>query len=328
MGGIVPGWKWRWTRRITQSLAILAIVVTPFLGGWQRVDRSWLAAWDARGWDLPGAVMERLPVGTPAERAYQALQFIGGGTAGDYISIAAIDPVAGAVAFARTSRTLPVLIAWLIPIFLALLAGRVFCGWFCPFGTLARAIRALQARLPWHPRAFEIPHRRPVRWILLAVAVGGGALGADLLTFAVLPHALIQQTAYGAWLLGGGGAVLGSLAGLVLAGFVFGPTTYCAALCPTGAALSLVGRARLFHVGQETPRDCGHGCHLCDNACWLQLHPSTGDPGPDCDACTRCFSVCPRTNLRVGRGPSARPAALALIAGLGLIFVAGPAFAA
>jgi ferredoxin len=105
------------------------------------------------------------------------------------------------------------------------------------------------------------------------------------------------------------------LLGLLLAGLVFGPTAYCASLCPTGAALSFFGRRRLVRLALGEPTACGQRCGLCANACWLQLDPSSGDPGPDCDLCTRCFASCPRTNLvvRFGR-PTARGLAGLLLA--------------
>ncbi|MDH3604437.1 MAG: hypothetical protein OEU26_32935 [Candidatus Tectomicrobia bacterium] len=107
------------------------------------------------------------------------------------------------------------------------------------------------------------------------------------------------------WLLGGGGAVLAVLLGLLAAGVIIEPTSYCAALCPTGAALSLLGRARPVQLTIAEPLACGRRCQLCDEACWLHLDPASGDPGPDCDLCMRCVSVCPRSNLRFKVGKTA-----------------------
>ncbi len=115
----------------------------------------------------------------------------------------------------------------------------------------------------------------------------------------------MQQSVYAAWLLGGGSVVLAVFGGLVLAGLVFGPTTYCAALCPTGAALGLVAHKRVVRLQIAEPASCGPKCENCDRACWLALDPASGDPGPDCDLCARCVQACPQQNLAIGlgRGP-------------------------
>lgn len=299
---IQPGRGWRWTRHLTQTIALLVLAIAPFLGGWQRLDRSNLGAWDGRGWDLPAWLMARLPLGDTPASAYAANRVLGGGAAIDYVGLPITDPVGGLVALLTPGWSIALALAWTIPILLALVFGRVFCGWLCPFGVLARASDALLERLPWRPPARAIPLRRPVRWAVLALTLFAGVLGAQTALYVLLPHVLVQQTAYACWLMGGGGAVFGWLLGLLAAGLLLGPTTYCAAVCPTGAALALTARRRPFGVFIDAPNDCGPKCNLCTRACWLQLDPATGDPGPDCDACARCFGPCPRGNLRVGFG--------------------------
>jgi hypothetical protein len=325
LGAHAPAGKWRWARRFTQLLAFVAIGVAPFLGGWQRLDRNYLSAWDGHGWDLPAALLDRLPLGDAPRRAYEVNEVLGGGLAGRYAGIAAVDPVAGILAFFASGAPLRFAIAWLIPVVLGMLAGRAFCGWFCPFGTLSRALEGLLDRLPLRPPRWRVPERRGLRWVLLVTAVGLGVVSSQSLLYFLLPHLLVQQSGYALWLMSGGGAALGWLAGLVAAGIVFGPTTYCATLCPTGAALSLPSRAgvRLVRIAITEPKRCGSHCELCTHACWLSLDPASGDPGPDCDGCARCFDVCPRANLRIGisRGSRAVAAAAAAL----LFSIAGDA---
>ena len=297
---IAPGWKWRGLRRLTQSATILAILVSPLLGGWQRLDRTRMATWQRGGSELPGDLAEHLPLGEAARRAHRANRWLGGGLGVEAFGIPAADPVAGTFALLRTTATPKAWLAVGLPVLLALLAGRVFCGWFCPFGILARGLGRLLDRLRW--RRFRIPDSRPVRWLVLAAALGAGLVGSHALLYLSLPHLLVQQTVYSAWLLGGGSAVLGVLIGLLIAAALFGPTTYCAAICPTGALLAGLGRWRPARLRIARAQDCGLQCTQCDRACWLQLHPTTGDPGPDCDLCARCVGACPRSNLRVGLG--------------------------
>lgn len=308
-GGVRPGLGWRWARRLTQAVTLVAIVVAPLLGGWQRLDRAEMASWGSEGRELPAAVRERLPLGQAPSRAHERNRLLGGGAAADWLSIPIVDPVAGAVALTVSPATARGLLAVALPLLLALVGGRVFCGWFCPFGVVARALDRLVARLPL--RRFAVPDRRPVRWLLLAGVLVASLLGVHLLLYLLLPHLLVQQSVYAAWLLGGGSAVVAVLLGLVVAGLILGPTTYCAAICPTGAALALAGSRRVVRLRIAEPAGCGPRCDRCDRACWLQLDPASGDPGPDCDLCARCVTACPRADLRVGIGPGARKTAAA-----------------
>lgn len=300
----VPGWKWRWARRATQSLAVVAILAAPLLGGWQRLDADALASFESPAIGLPPAIRGELPAGRAPGLARRANQLLGGGLGVEYLSVPIIDPVAGIAASLGARPGLRMLVALLLPVALAVVAGRVFCGWFCPFGLLSRSIDRTLALVRRRP-PLALPKGRWLRWVLLAATALAALTGTHALLYLTLPHFLVQHSIYSVWLLGGGGALLGVLVGLLLAGLLFGPTAYCASLCPTGALLSLFGRLRRVRVAIGAPGACGAHCGLCTDACWLQLDPASGDPGPDCDVCTRCFASCPRTNLVVRAGDPA-----------------------
>lgn len=305
--GIVPGRAWTWARRMTQAMALAALVLGPLWGGWLRLEQSELAAWQASGSALPPVVSERLPNARTPAFIDRTFPFLGGGIAAEYVSMPLMDPVAGALALMHTHASWRAWTALSCPVLIALVAGRIFCGWLCPFGILARGVDRLLDLVPWRPR-YRVPRRRPLRWMVLGSAIAASLMGVHLLLYLSLPYLLLQQSVYAMWLLGGGGAVLAVLLGLLAAGLIMGPTSYCAALCPTGAALSLLGRARPVQLAIAEPSACGRGCRLCDAACWLHLQPASGDPGPDCDLCGRCVTVCPRANLQVRMGRTARTA--------------------
>jgi ferredoxin-type protein NapH len=296
--GMLPGRKWRWARRLTQAVGLFALFLGPLLGGWLRLAQRDLAAWRDSGSDLPPGLATLLPYGTATELIRHIDLFRGGGIAADYLSIPLMDPLAGALAMLSSHITWRALLALALPILIAVLAGRVFCGWLCPFGVFARGIDRLLDRLSWQPR-WQIPSRRPMRWVVLGGAIIASLLGVHLLLYLSLPYLLLQQAVYAGWLLGGGSAVLAVLLGLLVAGLLLGPTSYCATLCPTGATLSLLGRLRPLRLGMAAPSACGAHCNLCNEACWLHLDPASGDAGPDCDLCMRCVATCPRSNLRV-----------------------------
>ncbi len=313
-----PGRTWRLARMTTQLLALVAVLVAPFLGGWQRLERNELSAWNSPDTELPPRLRERLPRGDAAGRAYDLNVLIGGGTAAALGPVPFADPVAGAIVLMTRAPTGRALLAFALPLLIALVAGRVFCGWFCPFGTLGRAVAALLFFVPF-ARRLEIPPSRPVRYFVLAAGIVAGLLGVPSVLYLALPHLLLQQSVYSMWLLGGGGAALGLLLGLLVAGLFLGPTSYCAMVCPTGGVLGLAGRARLVRLRIREPKSCGSACRLCSQACWMQLEPSSGDAGPDCDLCARCVPACPRTNLEITLGWSKAPTrkkALPVLAGM------------
>jgi ferredoxin-type protein NapH len=314
-----PGAPHRWLRRFTQLLALAAILIAPLLGGWQRLDNAELAVWDDAGWNLSFELRDSLPAGRSAQRAYRLNRFIGGGIAGDYAGLPFVDPLAGALALLHSSSSPRGLVAIALPVLIALFAGRVFCGWFCAFGTLSRALDSLTVRIPFLPRP-RLARKRPLRWLLLIAAVASSLLGVHVVLYLSLPYLLLQQSIYAAWLLGGGSVILAVLCGLLVAGVLIGPTVYCAALCPTGAGLSLLGRARVAHLEVVQDSSCGAHCQLCTAACWLQLDPSDGNAGPDCDLCGRCVAGCPKDNLGVTLH---RPAPLRVTSGMGLLLVVG-----
>ncbi len=312
IGATQPASKWRWVRRLSQLLILVSLGVGPFLGGWQRLERAELSSWEG-AFDLHPEIRAVLPDGDTAHTVYEVNQLLGGGTSVTYVDIPVMDPVAAVATFSGAQVSVRLLTGFGLALLIGLFGGRIFCGWFCPFGTISRLIRKLQQRLPWHPPTWKLPPQRWLRFVLLAGGLLGTALGMEMLLYLMLPHLLVQQSVYSLWLMGGGGAILGWLLGLLGAGLVFGPTTYCATLCPTGAGLNLLGRFKRVRLVIDNPENCGQHCQLCSAACWLSLDPASGDPGPDCDSCARCVSVCPKDNLRVGVASKAASVAVVIM---------------
>ena len=305
-----PKAGWRWARRVTQAATLIAVIGGPILGAWHRRYRGAMSAWDMTRWELPPWLNALLP-DAPSSSVYDANLLMGGGGASDFFGIAAADPIAAAVALTR-GFTVEAVVAWLIPVLLAVFFGRIFCGWFCPFGWLSRGLDRLISILPWKHRGFEIPRHRPVRWFVLLAALVGGAVGVPLLSWIFLPHVVLQETIYSVLILGGVGAVGGALLGLLAVGAIFGPTVYCATICPTGAVLGALGTRRTARVVVPEPAACG-SCTLCHRACWLGLDPKAG-AGQDCDSCARCFTACPKAKMVVEVGRPLRPTTLAIVA--------------
>jgi hypothetical protein len=143
-----------------------------------------------------------------------------------------------------------------VPLLLALLWGKLHCGWLCPFGAATEFLfRLTPGRLAlserWDGRL------RRLRLLLLLglpaaaiVANDPGALRFEPLSALFHPRSLTL--------------VAGVLLGWVLVGSVFVERFYCKFLCPLGALLDLVSRDRLF--GRKPGVVCGR-CLRAEKGC-------------------------------------------------------------
>jgi len=139
-----------------------------------------------------------------------------------------------------------------------LVFGRLYCGWLCPFGALqeilsrvARALTGRRADAP--PPTFDRRARYIKYAVLLAVLVLFLATGS-LTAFVAEPFApafaALSSSGALARLAGGAGLLL-ALAALALLSTLLIERLWCRYLCPAGAAMAFIARARL-----TAPRGC------------------------------------------------------------------------
>jgi len=185
------------------------------------------------------------------------------------------------------------LLLLLVPTLTALLFGRLFCGYVCPFGALQELlhIRRLSLRIPerWFRRLRIVP------FVLLAYLVVR-VLATNVLT-------LDGLTPFKAFFTFGGTpmALAVSAAFVVASVFLFRP--FCTLFCPLGAWLSLVSQISPFRMRRmETCIDCAQ----CDAACNAQaIHSGTVDES-QCLLCGDCIRACPVDALCVTRTRAGR----------------------
>lgn len=144
---------------------------------------------------------------------------------------------------------------------LALLLGRVFCGWVCPMGSLVDLVdlalsplrRINPARLDrWQGR--KTLAQVPPSLAILAVAVVTVFLLPPVLPF-VHPNVWIVRIFSLSWL------GIGFLAFLAAAAF-FGRRVWCVYLCPLGALYGLLGSVSVFGLRIRSCSQCGR-CASC-----------------------------------------------------------------
>jgi MauM/NapG family ferredoxin protein len=241
-----------------------------------------------------------------------------------------LDPLVAAAAI-LASRVLIALVWYsLIVVGVTLVLGRVFCGWFCPLGTLLDLAHRI---IP--PKKGAAPDRyRTWKYVLLGLVLITALLGLPLvgyfdpfsilvrgLTVAVDPFFNQVVTAPfdalyrsgPAWLSSVSEPLYGvikktllpyrqkvftlSLLSLLILGTVFalerlGRRFWCRSLCPLGGLLALLSRFSRLR-GQNEAAACTR-CGLCTKVCRLGAVDAERriDPAA-CNLCLDCLDLCP-----------------------------------
>ncbi|MCX7887910.1 MAG: 4Fe-4S binding protein, partial [Verrucomicrobiae bacterium] len=182
-------------------------------------------------------------------------------------------------------------------VFLTVVAGRVFCGWICPLGTVIDGAGTIAMR---KRSGMTLGRLVAVRFGILGALVGAAILGWSFLHWLdplVIGTRVLHLSALAKWEFMALGVTWGMLLGAVGLTLV-ARRFWCRVLCPLGAMLSLVARLAFFrrHV-LEHCEDCGS----CLAACPLGNSAARGTVG-DCLVCGRCESACARGAIRFGLG--------------------------
>jgi MauM/NapG family ferredoxin protein len=241
-----------------------------------------------------------------------------------------LDPLAAASAILASRVVITLVWYSLIVVALTLILGRVFCGWFCPLGTLIDLAHKI---IP--PRKEARPARyRTWKYLLLGVILLAALLGLPLVgyfdPFSILVRGLTVSVdpffnriitapfdflyRYGpSWISVASEPVYGfirktllphqqkvftlSLVSLFILGTVFalerlGRRFWCRNLCPLGGLLALLSRFSRMR-GRNAAEDCTQ-CGVCTKVCRLGAIDEERRIAPgDCNLCLDCLDLCP-----------------------------------
>jgi len=174
------------------------------------------------------------------------------------------------------SFNINILVAFLAPIIVTLIVGRIFCGWICPVGVLQETARAL-GKL-FYKKSIKVPSTlTKVKYAVLVAVIFASAFYSTPVYCRYDPFRLLFNLEVGPLLVGAAAVLLASL-------FIDRP--FCKIICPYGALLSLLNKVSFIKIKRNSR--C-RNCSLCSKIC-----PMQADPGlrGECIVCLECVQKC------------------------------------
>jgi ferredoxin-type protein NapH len=193
--------------------------------------------------------------------------------------------------------------AALFSIFVALLFGRVWCGWMCPYHFVADGVAWIRAKAGTrllHKDAREsfvvAGSFEANTWrygFLILGTVAAGAIGIPVLNYVSAPgimstEAMIMVKERSVSL------ELGFIALLLLLELLVLPRFWCRLFCPTGAFLPVFRLPYTLRVGTNVPNPKSACCkgNYCTVACPMGLSAFREGNNLLCTNCGRCIDAC------------------------------------
>ena len=184
------------------------------------------------------------------------------------------------------------LIAFLLPLAVAVLFGRVFCGYICPASAIVNFNLKIQKK--YFKRSPQYSGHGSGKWstlhyVFFALTFTLLFLNPVFIQY-VLPPAILQH-AVSDFILFGGFSLWLMLFLVFIIFEIAQPAYFCRKLCPTGMMLTLLGKKRVVSLQYQKGVHCATNCHLCNEKCWLGLAPKNHATDSACDLCQRCVTV-------------------------------------
>ncbi|MBN2055959.1 4Fe-4S binding protein [bacterium] len=209
-----------------------------------------------------------------------------------------LDPLLGLLTMAAARTIITGMLPGLVFIVLTLVFGRVFCGWFCPLGTLIDFIGWLATPRRGSVRRSNLASLRPIKYGILTALSIAALAGTQFFLFfdplviltrstAVLlspitrqhlipdaPHRVFESVL----------AIAMFFLAVILPTLFF-RRFWCRVLCPAGALFGLLSRRALFRLELD---DC-NACKKCMQVCRVGILEEEMVVHPGQTECIRCF---------------------------------------
>ena len=178
-----------------------------------------------------------------------------------------------------------------------LLAGRGFCGWFCPFGTLNDLLSFRKVRI--------LKSLSYGKFVILLATIVAAYVFADTMFCKLCPAASLTASlpylAMGVAEVNHPFLVHMAILAAVLVGMIVISRFWCRYLCPMGALLGLFNRFSLVHL--KLDKDQCAECSACAPSCPMGLDPHLEHDDHNCIKCGACVEGCHLGALSLRCGP-------------------------
>lgn len=213
------------------------------------------------------------------------------------------DPLSGLqIIMSSLSLDVTLLLSMVIPVVLAFVFGRVFCGWICPQNSISELVDYLAGKFKLKRLANPALSSAPRHVILVALIVLAPLLGFPIANLISAPGTIsVQITKY--FYEGIVGLEIGLIGLIIISEMFIVRRLWCNYICPVGSFLGMFRSNRTLKVvyAEDPEHVCGK-CYACTDACRLGLDPMGEKIYPLCHNCGDCIAACEKM-----QGSSSKP---------------------
>ena len=197
-----------------------------------------------------------------------------------------------------------VVIGMIIPIVVALVFGKVFCSWMCPFNTISEYWQQFMKKLfpnRWRMIEKKAAKENPKQWIYWVVLgvlyLSSLLVGFPVITFLSAPGIISSEIAHLLMGMGLGLEILIIFGIIFVEGFLL-KRYWCKYVCPVGGALGIFRTQKTLRINHnESSCSCGGNTEPCGTSCPLGLAPKHEGLYPYCYNCGLCIKTCEKTGF-------------------------------